>query len=58
MVSAALSRIHQISMRAHDVERAVRFYRDTLGLRFLFAAAGILRLQRRTADALDTGTRI
>ena len=38
MVSAALSRIHQISMRAHDVERAVRFYRDTLGLPFLFAA--------------------
>jgi predicted enzyme related to lactoylglutathione lyase len=38
MVSVALSRIHQISMRAHDVERAVRFYRDTLGLPFLFAA--------------------
>ena len=33
-----LSRIHQISMRAGDVERAVRFYRDTLGLPFLFAA--------------------
>ena len=33
-----LSRIHQISMRAHDVERAVRFYRDMLGLPFLFAA--------------------
>jgi len=33
-----LSRIHQISMRAHDVDRAVRFYRDTLGLPFLFAA--------------------
>ena len=39
MVAAGgLSRIHQISMRAHDVERAVRFYRDTLGLPFLFAA--------------------
>jgi predicted enzyme related to lactoylglutathione lyase len=39
MTSAAgLSRIHQISMRAHDVDRAVRFYRDTLGLPFLFAA--------------------
>lgn len=39
MVSATgLSRIHQISMRVHDVERAVRFYRDTLGLPFLFAA--------------------
>ena len=35
---AGLSRIHQISMRTHDVDRAVRFYRDTLGLPFLFAA--------------------
>ena len=33
-----LSRLHQISMRAGDVDRAVRFYRDTLGLPFLFAA--------------------
>jgi catechol 2,3-dioxygenase-like lactoylglutathione lyase family enzyme len=38
MTSAGLSRIHQISMRAHDVDRAVRFYRDALGLTFLFAA--------------------
>lgn len=37
-VASGLSHIHQISMRAHDVERAVRFYRDTLGLPFLFAA--------------------
>ena len=36
--TVGLSRIHQISMRAHDVERAVRFYRDALGLPFLFAA--------------------
>lgn len=36
--ASGLSRIHQISMRTHDVERAVRFYRDTLGLPFLFAA--------------------
>jgi methylmalonyl-CoA/ethylmalonyl-CoA epimerase len=35
---AGLSRIHQISMRAKDVDRAVRFYRDTLGVPFLFAA--------------------
>jgi len=33
-----LSRIHQISMRVHDVERAVRFYRDALRLPFLFTA--------------------
>ena len=37
-VEERLSRIHQISMRAHDVNRAVAFYRDTLGLPFLFAA--------------------
>ena len=38
ITGTGLSRIHQISMRTHDVERAVRFYRDTLGLPFLFAA--------------------
>ena len=38
MAAAGLSRIHQVSMRAHDIERAVRFYRDALGLPFLFAA--------------------
>lgn len=36
--ASGLSRIHQIAMRAHDVERAVGFYRDVLGLPFLFAA--------------------
>ena len=36
--AGGISRIHQISMRAHDLERAVRFYRDALGLPFLFAA--------------------
>lgn len=36
--ATGLSRIHQISMPAPDVDRAVRFYRDTLGLPFLFAA--------------------
>jgi len=28
-------RIHQIAQHADDLERAVRFYRDVLGLRFL-----------------------
>ena len=37
-LAPGLSRIRQISMRTHDVERAVGFYRDTLGLPFLFAA--------------------
>lgn len=38
VIADGLSRIHQISMRAHDIDRAVRFYRDALGLPFLFAA--------------------
>jgi len=37
-IESGLSRIHQISMRVHDVDRAVDFYRDALGLTFLFAA--------------------
>lgn len=36
-IPGGLSRIHQISMRAQDVGRATCFYRDTLGLPFLFA---------------------
>lgn len=35
-MSVALSRIGQIAVIVHDLERAVRFYRDTLGMRFLF----------------------
>lgn len=38
MSTTGLSRLHQISMRAHDVGRAVRFYRDVLGLPFMFEA--------------------
>jgi methylmalonyl-CoA/ethylmalonyl-CoA epimerase len=36
--ATALSRINQISIRAHDVARAVTFYRDALGLELLFQA--------------------
>ncbi|HVT58185.1 MAG TPA: VOC family protein [Thermoanaerobaculia bacterium] len=36
-----LSRIGQISVVVHDVERATVFYRDTLGMKFLFAAPGM-----------------
>ena len=32
----ALDRIGQIAVRAKDIGRAVRFYRDTLGMRFLY----------------------
>src|SRR5437879_13700718 len=33
-----LSAIGQIFIRARDLERAIRFYRDTLGMPFLFQA--------------------
>ncbi len=33
-----LSRIGQISMRVRDLARATAFYRDTLGMKFLFEA--------------------
>jgi methylmalonyl-CoA/ethylmalonyl-CoA epimerase len=33
-----ITSIGQISIRVHDVERAVAFYRDVLGLHFLFEA--------------------
>jgi catechol 2,3-dioxygenase-like lactoylglutathione lyase family enzyme len=32
------ARIGQLSINVHDLDRAVAFYRDTLGLRFLFQA--------------------
>ena len=34
----ALSKIGQIEMNAQDLDRAIAFYRDVLGLRFLFRA--------------------
>src|ERR1700680_4122466 len=33
-----ISRIGQIAINAHDVERASRFYEDALGLKLLFKA--------------------
>jgi catechol 2,3-dioxygenase-like lactoylglutathione lyase family enzyme len=33
-----ITTIGQISFRVHDIERAVAFYRDALGLEFLFDA--------------------
>jgi predicted enzyme related to lactoylglutathione lyase len=38
MSTAGLSRIGQISMNARDLDRGVTFYRDALGLTFLFKA--------------------
>lgn len=37
-VPVSPSRIGQIAIPARDIERAVAFYRDVLGLRFLFEA--------------------
>jgi methylmalonyl-CoA/ethylmalonyl-CoA epimerase len=36
-----LDRIGQIAVNAHDLDRAVRFYRDVLGMRFLFLVPGM-----------------
>jgi methylmalonyl-CoA/ethylmalonyl-CoA epimerase len=36
--SPLLARVGQIAVNARDLERAVAFYRDVLGLRFLFQA--------------------
>ena len=35
-VPFGLSQIGQISINVHEMERAVRYYRDSLGMRFLF----------------------
>jgi methylmalonyl-CoA/ethylmalonyl-CoA epimerase len=37
----SLSRIGQIAITVKDVERATAFYRDALGMRFLFAFPGL-----------------
>lgn len=34
-MQAAFTRVHQIAQRASDLDRAVGFYRDTLGVRFI-----------------------
>ena len=36
--ASGISRIGQIAINAHDVERAAAFYQDTLGLKLLFKA--------------------
>ena len=36
--AAGLGRIGQIAMNAKDLDRAIAFYRDTLGIPFLFRA--------------------
>jgi len=38
---AALARVGQIAINAHDTDRATAFYRDVLGLRHLFRAGSL-----------------
>jgi methylmalonyl-CoA/ethylmalonyl-CoA epimerase len=61
-----LRRIGQIAVVVRDVERAVRFYRDRLGLRLLFQAppglaffdCGGVRLMLSLREGPDAGTSI
>jgi predicted enzyme related to lactoylglutathione lyase len=39
--NTALSRIMQIAVNVHDVDRATDFYRDVLGLQLLFRAGSL-----------------
>ena len=58
MPDTTLSRIRQIAVNSKDVPRAVKFYRDVLGLQFLFDAGpnlaffdcGGVRLMLTTAE--------
>ena len=56
----ALDRIGQIAIRVADIGRAMRFYRDTLGMRFLFEVpnleffdCGGVRLMLSTAESAE-----
>ncbi|MEZ5313979.1 MAG: methyltransferase domain-containing protein [Thermoanaerobaculia bacterium] len=57
--STGIRGIAQLAYTVSDLPRAVTFYRDVLGLRFLRGAAGarLLRLRRRPADALGDSRR-
>lgn len=41
MGATALGRIGQIALSVHDIDRAVAFYRDVVGLKFLFQAPNV-----------------
>ena len=63
--AVALESVGQISIIVKDVERARNFYRDTLGLKFLFEFPGMaffdcggVRLYLAPADKPDLGTSI
>ena len=66
MSDLSQSRIRQIAIVCKDVARATAFYRDTLGLRFLFSAGPNLaffdcdgvRLMLSTAEGEAAGTSV
>ncbi len=41
MANANLSTIGQIAVNVHDLDRAVKFYRDKLGMKYLFTVPGM-----------------
>jgi catechol 2,3-dioxygenase-like lactoylglutathione lyase family enzyme len=41
VLSIGISRLGQIAINVHDLDRATAFYRDTLGLPLLFTAGGL-----------------
>lgn len=41
MAAPTLGRIGQIALSVHDIDRAVAFYRDVVGLKFLFQAPNV-----------------
>jgi predicted enzyme related to lactoylglutathione lyase len=41
MSDTALGRIGQIALTVHDMERGIAFWRDTVGLKFLFQAPNV-----------------
>jgi len=56
----SLGRIRQIAITVHDIERATKFYRDVLGMKFLFEFPGLaffdaggVRLMLGKADTPD-----
>jgi predicted enzyme related to lactoylglutathione lyase len=66
MMDLSQARVGQIALVCKDVARATAFYRDTLGVRFLFSAgptlsffdAGGVRLMLSTAEGVATGTSV
>ncbi len=61
----SLGEIGQISVNVHDFDRAVAFYKDTLGIKHLFTVpgrmaffdcgSGVLRLSRHPPNVGDPG---